>query len=123
MFGSKKICSYSLGLSLALLPYSHAAADMLAIPDSGSLSATINDDRSWKPKEDKDEVDVNINLGNIQIANADVKIKVNEIQLRGNTIYSTEKLMAQVSNNIQSEMSINDLLSVAQSITILIHLS
>lgn len=114
---SKKICSYSLGLSLALLPCSHVAADMLAMPDSGSISATIYDDRSWKPKEDKDEVDVHINLGEIQNGNGNVKIKVNEIQLRGNTIYSAEKLLAQAGDSIQPEMSFNDLLAVAQCIT------
>ncbi|ORT99723.1 putative activation/secretion signal peptide protein [Anaerovibrio sp. JC8] len=114
---SKKFGFIGLGLSLAILPYPAVCASPLAMPDAGVISSNINKDREWRPKNDTDEVEVDINLGQQQLADNKIKVKVNEIQLSGNTIYSTQELLEHVNHFIMPQMTFEDMLKVSQAIT------
>ena len=87
------------------------------MPDAGVIASDINTDRKWAPKEDKDEVEVNIDLGQQKLADNKIKVKVKKLQINGNTVFSTQKLMEQVEHLITPQMTFNDMLTVSQAIT------
>ena len=100
-----------------MAPYTEALAATYEMPDAGVIASDINTDRKWAPKEDKDEVEVNIDLGQQKLADNKIKVKVKKLQINGNTVFSTQKLMEQVEHLITPQMTFNDMLTVSQAIT------
>lgn len=113
----KKLGYLGLGLSLLMMPYNEALAAPFDMPDAGVISSNINKERNWKPKSDTDDVEVNIDLGQQKLGDNKIKVKVKELRLNGNTIFSTNELMEQVGHLITPHMTFNDMLQVSQAIT------
>ncbi|WP_198022603.1 ShlB/FhaC/HecB family hemolysin secretion/activation protein [Anaerovibrio sp. RM50] len=100
-----------------MVPYNEVLANPIEMPNAGVISSNINQDRNWKPKEDTDEVEVNIDLGQQKLGDNKIKVKVKELRLNGNTIFTTQQLMDQVGHLITPHMTFNDMLAVGQAIT------
>lgn len=91
-----------------------------ALPDAGSIAAGVNQDRGWKPNGDEPEV--NVDLGEINPAENNIKIKINSFEIDIDTDKVDKNELAKViAGDVKDEASFSDLQQTAAKLTAYLH--
>ncbi len=119
----KEKCGVCLTLAAVLLGMTTSAlavpVSIGAIPDAGSVTANIDQNRAWIPK--KDEPDIQVDLGKTEVPESEIKIMVNEIRFTGQDVIPEETLRDIVDGQIHRELTFDELAAVVRSVSDYLH--
>ena len=97
-----------------------AAPAGLNIPDAGSVSANVDQEREWVPKAD--DPDIQVDLGRVEDGASDIRIYLNELRFTGEDVpFSTEELKKIVADDVGREVTFADLQRSCRKISDFLH--
>lgn len=137
MFSKMKFSSLALAMCLAITiqgAYAAPEAGSNLIPggignfDAGVIDQTnlrqikdyeqrVRNDREEEHQDEKIEMNKEMKEGLEKLPNKQVSFKLNSIHITGNTEYTEEQLMNLICDHIGEEVTINDLIGMANAIT------
>lgn len=97
-----------------------AAPAGLNIPDAGSVSANVDQEREWVPKAD--DPDIQVDLGRVEDGASDIRIYLNELRFTGEDVpFSTKELKKIVADDVGREVTFADLQRSCRKISDFLH--